>query len=230
MIKKYHNITLHSLILVLGLIIVATSCARVQRSKSVEATGFLKDYSQLKAGEKDQALMIYVNPDAHFAKYTKVMIDKVEIWQTEDSKELEPKDARQLSAALYRALEEQLKEDYTVVRRAGEGVLRFRVAITEARRSKVPFDVITTYLPQGLVISWGKELTTGTHAFVGKAAVEFVILDSATNERIVAGVDARGGAKVPKSDLSSWNDVKAAFSHWAEMVKIRLGELRGKQP
>jgi len=49
-----------------GLLIVAlAACAVTEKSQpsAVQQTGFLSDYSQLKPGDKEQASLIYQNPN-----------------------------------------------------------------------------------------------------------------------------------------------------------------------
>ena len=106
----------------------------------------------------------------------------------------------------------------------GQGSLRIRAAITEAQRSNVALDIASTVLPPARLASAMKKLATDTHAFVGRAAIE--ILDGVTNQRLVAAIDERVGAKSLRGSSHSWADVEAASDHCAELVSARLALFR----
>ena len=63
-----------------------TACATTQQANDVVTAGFLDDYSILQRGVGDhEALRRYVNPIADWKKYTKVMIDPVQLWMGQSS-------------------------------------------------------------------------------------------------------------------------------------------------
>lgn len=215
---------------IIGLIIMAGGCAKTHQVKSVETSGFLGDYSQLEEGEKGQALLSYVNQSIDFSAYDKVLIDSVTIWSGESSDldDIPKEELDNLAHYLYSAVRKQLESDYRIVDQPGEGTMRVRLALTEAGSSVRVMDILSTYLPPGRLISEGKKLATGTHAFVGKAAVEIEIIDTVTNQRLAAAVDKRAGGKHYKGSTDTWAHVKQAADHWAEKVKNRLQELRSR--
>lgn len=209
---------------------ILAGCATTHQTRSVEFSGFLNDYSMLREGQGDEALMVYINPETDFSAYDGVIIDSVTIWTDTDSAAAQapPEEMKQLADHLYLALYNELKKDYQIVDRPGSGVLRIRAAITEARKSRILLDTLTNVLPPMIVMSTAKRLATGTHAFVGRAGLEAEILDSMTNKRVAAAVDERAGEKALRGKLGSWNDVKESHDFWAERLRIRLTELRGR--
>ena len=72
---------------VLGSLLV-TGCAQTRQARSVEKSGFLKDYSQLREGKGDEAELTYVNESADFSKYKKVHLDHVTLWAKGDDSDL----------------------------------------------------------------------------------------------------------------------------------------------
>ena len=62
------------------LLVTLAGCAATQQSQSVETSGFLADYSQLRKGRGEQALLVYINSQANFASYDRVIIDPITIW------------------------------------------------------------------------------------------------------------------------------------------------------
>jgi len=217
-------------LLLIVLIIMAGGCAKTQQVKSVEPSGFLGDYTQLEEGESGQALLIYINQNADFSAYDKIIIDSVTIWRGESSDldDVPKEELSNLSHYLYSAVKEQLEADYRIVDQPGEGTMRIRLALTEAGSSARVMDILTTYLPPARLISEGKKLATGTHTFVGKAAVEMEIIDSVTNQRLAAAVDKRAGGKHYKGATDTWADVKQAADYWAEKINTRLKELQSR--
>ncbi len=215
---------------VIGLIITIGGCAKTQQAKTVELSGFLGDYSQLEEGKGDMALRHYINPKADFSAYNKVILDSVTIWAGEGSNvgNLSEEDRDNISHYLYSAVRKQLEKDYRIVDEPGEGTMRIRLALTEAGSSVRAVDILTTYLPPVRLISEGKRLATGTHAFVGKASVELDIIDSVTNQRLAAAVDKRAGGKYYEGALETWADVKQAADYWAEKINAKLRELRSR--
>ena len=94
----------------LCLALTVGGCAATKQASpgSVKESGFLGDYSRLKPGDaaKGQALLTYINPDARWSQYKKVMIDPVTYWGDDSSKFLPP-DQQALTTYFRSALETQ---------------------------------------------------------------------------------------------------------------------------
>jgi hypothetical protein len=206
-----------------------SGCSSTHQTRKVETSGFLGDYSQLVGGSGDEAQLIYINPQADFNAYTRILMDPVKFYSDKNSK-LEGEDKKRIVDYLHATILEQLKYDYTFVNKPSEGTMRLRVAITEARGSKVVMDTISSIIPIGMALGLVKKVATGTNLSVGKASVELEILDSQTGERLVAAVDERAGRKYTgKFDkFQKYHTVEDAFDFWAEKLKKRLAEFRAQ--
>jgi hypothetical protein len=213
-------------VLVIFLFLI-TGCSSTFQTRKVTTTTFLGDYSQLEKGSGDEAQLIYINPQTDFNSYTKILMDPVKFYSDEDSK-LEGEDKKRIVDYLHATIKEQLKTDYLFVNEPGSGTMRLRVAITEARGSKVVMDTISSIIPIGMALGLVKKVAVGTNLSVGKASVELEIQDSQTGERLVAAVDERAGRKYTgKFDkFEKYHTVEDAFNYWAERLKKRLKELR----
>ncbi len=77
-------------------------------------------------------------------------------------------------------------------------------------------NVVSTVTPAARALDTVRTLATGSHGFVGKAAVEMEILDSLSTVRLVAAVDERAGGKTFEGMTSTWDDVEQALDYWAE--------------
>jgi len=205
-------------------------CAKVHQARDVKKSGFLGDYSQLKEGSGDGAMLYYLDPDADFSLYNKVILDSVSIWYAENS-ELEKVPAEErdnLAHYLYTAVRKQIEKKWEIVEQPAKDTLRLRLALTEALGASKRMNNVTTYIPQARLISEGAKLTTGSHLFVGEATAEMEITDSTTGTRLGAFVDRREGGKHYEGAVDNWSDVREACDFWAELIGTKLSEIRAK--
>jgi len=208
---------------------VLVACQTTRQTRSVQAQGFLRNYSQLREGKGKEAQLIYINPSANWQRYDSIMIDSVSIWYGSKTEELPAKDRKALTDVLYNALHKQLGQDYDIVNYPGPRTMRLRAAITEAKGARVVGNTVTTIVPQARMLSTLTGLATDTQVFVGKAAIEVEITDSMTGKRLAAAVDERAGAKTLRGIGGKWKDVDNAFKYWAERIQKRLAELRAER-
>lgn len=211
--------------------LIVTACATTQQANDVVKSGFLDDYSILRKGAGDnEALLRYVNPIADWKKYTKVMIDPVQLWMGKSSSlRFIPREERiRLTLILFGKIRDGLLADYRIVREPGPHVMRISVALTEAKSSDAALDTISSILPTGYVVSGAKSLATGTGTFVGAASVEAKITDAELGTLLAAAVDRRGGAKSLSGVTSEWDDVEESFQYWASLLRYRLCQWRGE--
>jgi hypothetical protein len=207
------------------MIMALAACAVTEQSKpaTVQQTGFLKNYSQLQPGGKDQALLIYINPNAQWSQYTKVMIEPVTFWGDPSSK-VSAQDQQQLCSYYYNKINEDLSQKFQIVDRAGPGVMTVRVALTDPTAARPVLRGISVVVPQARLLNSVANLTTGSYAFVGSAQSEGEIVDSQTGERLAAAVDKRsGGLSVKNVDVGRWGDAQNAMDYWAQRMADRLG-------
>jgi hypothetical protein len=210
-------------------------CASTYQKRSVKGSGFLKDYSQLKDLGGDTAMLSYINPNAKFSTYTKIMLEPVRAYAaSKDSSmaKLSKENQQMLLNYFDAALRENLKKSYTLVSQPGPDVLRIRVALTEARGSYVLMDTASSIIPIGIALSYAKAIVTGKHLAVGEVGAECEGLDSMTGTQLFAAVDARVGRKytLKLDKFSRMHTAKDACDFWAEQLHERLLEKSGKAP
>ncbi len=207
-------------------ILLVSGCAS-HKMKEAQETGFLRDYSQLKPGENEEAVLVYLKPGANFRAYDKIMIDPVEVWYSPDVeyKGIQPDQLKELTDYFHEAMVKAVSDAYPVVDQPGPGVLRLRAAITDVIPGKPVRGTLTSILPPGIVISTGVKMVKGTYGSVGQTAIEVELLDSRTYERLGAAVDRRAGTKAPFR--GEWKDAKGAFDYWAQKLRQRLDVWHG---
>lgn len=213
----------------LALALAIAGCSKTfQRRGGVETSGFLGDYSQLKEGEKGQAALVYINPQAKFSAYNKIVMDPITVWSGPDGKfSKAPKDQMQALVNYFDAqIRKSLGSSYQFVDRPEPGTMRLRVALTEAEKSWVVLNLASTIVPQVRTVDTLQSFASGTYAFSGDTAAEMELTDALTSEGLAAAVDQQSGGKSLSTKFDSWGDVKAAMDYWAEKIATRLAELR----
>ncbi len=185
----------------------------------------------MQKGKKGQASLLYWDSSANWAQYTKVYIEPVELWKSDDPDsamgKLDHDTQQRLVDLLNTALVEQMQNDYEIVDHAGPDTLVIHAAITEARHSKPVVNLVSSVYVPLKVISFGKQVVTGSGIGVGQVQIEGEILDGQTNQRLAAAVDSRAGTKALRTKFQGpWGDVKLAFDWWATRLRTRLSEAR----
>lgn len=220
-----------SILFVVSILILDLSgCATTHKTRSAKQSGFLGDYSEFEKSKKgkNQPNAFYYAYGKDFNEYTKLIVEPFTLW-LEDERELSAEDRDQLQELanyLHVRLVEELKQDYSIVKIAGAGVLRLRVAITEAKGASVILDFASTLTPYVGLVSTAKRFTTGTELFVGRAAIELEMLDALSNRRIIAAIEGRSGTKTLHRGFSEWKELKNAIDYWAKNLRKGLAKTR----
>src|SRR5260221_10480146 len=200
------------------------ACSVTEQAKpdTVQQTGFLKHASQLRPGTKDQALLVYINPDARWSQYTKVMIEPVTFWG-DASSNVSVQDQQQLCSYYYNKLNEDLSQKFQIVDRAGPGVMILRVALTDPTAATPVLRSVSVVIPQARLLNSVANLATGSYAFVGSAQSEGEVVDSQTGGRLAAAIDKRsGGLSIKNANVWQWGDAENAMDYWAQRTADRL--------
>lgn len=210
-------------------------CAGTHQARSVTASGFLGDYSNLHEGASGQAMFVYVNPKTDFGKYNAIVLDPIRLYPgAKDSSlgKLSPEDQQNLLNYLDATIRQTLSGSYVFVNEPIPGAMRFRIALTEAKGARVAVDTVSSIVPNALALSMLSRVAFGKGSGVGSVGAEFEALDAQTGERLVASVDRRIGNKFTlKFDkFSKWRAAKSAFDYWAERLGVRLAELKTISP
>jgi hypothetical protein len=208
----------------LVLIGMIAGCATTQKA-SVERVGpsaFLGDTSLLKPGDKEQTSLRYVNPNAPWTTYNKVLLEPVTFWG-DDKTKISAKDQQMLCNFLQEQLYQQLGTKYQMVTEPGEGVMRLQVAIVDAESATPVLRTVSMVIPQARLLSSLKYLATGTYPFIGGAEGEAKMTDSVTGQLLGMWVDKRvGGGNIKTAAQWEWGDAENAMKEWATLAATRL--------
>ena len=189
-------------------------------------TGFLgNDYSLLTPpaeGTDQKAMLRYVNPNANWGSYTKVMIAPVTYWANDDSK-LSAADQQALCDYMYTVLQKDLGKTFVIVNEPGPGVIKVSAALTDATSAVPVLRSISVVVPQARAVSLIKMAATGTYAFVGSAQGAVKLNDSVTGQLLAAAVDKRvGGTAVTNVTVWQWGDAEHAMDYWGNLIDQRM--------
>lgn len=178
-------------------------CAKIHQAESVVTSDFLDDYSLLKKGSQNDALLSYWNNGTDWTTYKKIIVAPVIIRKIPGSElnELPHAENYRLKELFEYRIREALKKDLKLVTKPASDTLHVQFAITDAE--------------------------SGT----GKASVEGKITDSRTGELLMASADCRAGSnKILPNAFHSWEDIEQSYQYWAAQLSYQLCEKQGHYP
>jgi hypothetical protein len=245
------------------MLLIAGGCAGTRQGGTVapdtkllagyQYARFMSDYSTLKP-DADGKAMVYAKPGFDFKGYDKVMVDRLTFFYKGDAdyKGIDPTELKALADYFHDVFVKDLGKDYPLVNETGPNVLRIRAAITEMVPNKPLVSVVTLVVPYltaaDLASGVASKGGTGSNFYVGETVIEAEILDSATNEQLVAYVEryipkkydveldkgvvgavTKGVGQYVKA-YSTWEYTRDAFDYWALKLRHRLDEAHGKKP
>src|SRR5271156_470161 len=189
-------------------------------------TGFLgNDYSLMTppaAGSDQEAMLRYINPNASWGSYNKIMIAPVTYWAADDSK-VSAADQQALCNYMYTVMVTDLGKTFAIVDQPGPGVIKVSAALEDATSAVPVLRSISVVVPQARALSVIKMAATGTYAFVGSAQGAIKFNDSVTGQLLAAAVDQRvGGASIRNVDVWQWGDADNAMNYWGNLIDQRL--------
>jgi hypothetical protein len=191
-------------------------------------TGFLgQDASKLAPGPKGGAALVWVNPNAQWASYTKILLDPVQFWAAADSK-VSTSDQQILTEYFYNSLNTNIPQNgFTLADQPGPGVIRLQVALMDATTAVPGLRTISVVVPQARVLNLAQSMATDSYAFVGSAEAEMKATDSVSGDLLAEAVDQRAGGMGLKSAASfQWGDAQNAMDYWAQTIPQRLSKLK----
>jgi len=180
--------------------------------------------------DKSLAALRYINPDAHWTQYNKVMIAPVSFWGGDDTS-VSKADQLALTNYFTQALNTALSQKFTVVQQPGPGVMEIAVAIEEIGKATPVLRTVSMVIPQARVLSTLKYAATGTYAFVGSAQAEVKITDAVSGAILAAAVDKRvGGGNIKTAAQWQYGDAENAMTDWSNLLATRLASWTSGTP
>src|SRR6184192_2668573 len=151
----------------------------------------------------------YLNPNARWTDYKKVIIAPVSFWGGDDTK-VSKADQLALTNYFTKALNDALSQ-------------KFQVAIDDIGKAIPVLRTVSMLIPQARALATLKYAATGTYAFVGSAQAEGKVVDSVTGQVLAAGVDKRvGGGSIATAAQWQLGDAENAMKAWSGQLADRL--------
>ncbi len=191
-----------------------------------ENSGFLEDYSALKADPDRKGAMIYRKDGADLSKYDKIVIAPVEIWYDPKTKYkgISPDDLKLLADSFRGLVVKELEPEYPVVDSRGEGVLWARMAISNISMKKKKRSLLN-YTPIGFGLYTLKDVA-GANIKLEDAVIEVELLDSVSGELLGSLVDSQKATA--KKGKASWAKLEEALTFHAQRFRARMDAEHGK--
>jgi len=214
-----------TVLLLAGLV---SGCMTTGGGTEAARSGFLGDYSQLQPGAPGQAQLRYLAPDAQIGAYDKIIIEPITVYASGTKGALNSAsrdDLQRMVDYLFATVQTRLASDYALVKEAGPGTMRLRIAITEAQGAEIPLNLRSAGLPVGLGGGPLQKMNQNNPS-VSRAGVEMELVDSQTGKRLLAAVDSRTGSK--EDSFSKLQGIQEAYDFWALRLQQQLAALRAK--
>jgi hypothetical protein len=220
---------LQRLSVLLCVIVSLSGCA--QKIEPLNFSGFLTDYTSLRPSPDDSGAWSYRKPGVNFKEYTHILLEPLVIWPSQHSEYggVNALTAWRLALAFQDSMSRALAGGYVIVKDPGPGVMRIRAALTDVMLERPALASSVPLLPMAndLLIQ-GAEKISGMNALEGEAAIEAEILDTQSQERLVAYVEKRMSSKILLTrEKDSLGPVLEIFDYWAHKLRQRLDEERG---
>lgn len=172
----------------------------------------------------------YLNPDARWTEYKKVIIAPVSFWGGDDTS-VSKADQLALTNYFTKALNDALSQKFQVVDQPGPGVMEVQVAIDDIGKAVPVLRTVSMLIPQARALATLKYAATGTYAFVGSAQAEGKVVDSVTGQVLAAGVDKRvGGGSIKTAAQWQLGDAENAMTAWSTQLADRLSSWTSGTP
>jgi len=187
--------------------------------------------SKLRPGGQGQTSIRYVNSEANWRQYKKVMIDPFVFLGGNQTKISLP-DQQTLVDFARAVSQEQLARRFEIVQRPGPGVMRIQVVFMDAEEATPLLRTITMSVPQARALASLAYLSTGVYPFVGGIQFAGKVTDAMTGELLAAGADREiGGGSLKDAAQWEWGDAENAMTLWAAKMTEKLyGWTKGTEP
>jgi hypothetical protein len=204
-------------VLVLFIVTASAFTLAAREVKSKDFSGWMNDYDSLTYNEERNAFLFF--NEAKRGSYTKVILEEVVVYSKDGEASAEI--AQKSTSYLAQGLADLLAEKGLAVSEPGPGVLRLKLAITGAEKSKEDLKAYN-FVPVAAVFR-GAQAATGKVTTYIDTMFEAEMVDSVSGER-VAAIVAKGIEETEKrsGDDLDFEDVKPTLDKWLAQYEETL--------
>jgi Cft2 family RNA processing exonuclease len=201
-------------------LLMAASSALALAGREVETkdfSGWMKDYDSLVYNEERNAFLFF--NEAKRGTYNKVILDEVTVYSKNGEADTEI--AEKATSYMSQGVADLLERKGLAASEPGPGVLRLKLAITGAEKSKEDLKAYN-FVPVAAVFR-GAQAATGNVATYIDTMFEAQMQDSVSGERVAATV-AKGIEETEKrsGDTLTFDDVKPTLDKWLAQYEKTL--------
>lgn len=220
---------------IIAALLVAAAPAFAQGTNDAAAkgplrSGFLKDYSQLKAVPEREGVISYVDRSAKLRDFKKIYFRPAEVYVSPSAtyKGVQPDALKRMTDTFIASFTKALAPAYEVVNAPGPDVLEVRTAISGIQPVAAPMTPLDI-LPAKVVFNLGRA-AAGKAPQVVEMQAEMEVLDP-SGKRVAAAVANRKGDKsLTQGDRITWEHLQAISDYWGKSFRQRLDEVRAASP
>lgn len=210
-----------------------TACATTQPSRApLEAhSGFLHDYRLLTPDPQDAGFRRYTSPDLRPGQYRSFLIEDLSfiVNTSQGYQALDTARLRDLSDYFKSQMTAMLQaRQYKIVKTAGPGVARLRVAVVGLAQVAPAFKA-TDLVPAKMLFNVAR-MATDTSPQMLRMSIEGEVLDSVSGRVLGATIDGResGATVAGKSTPPSADQVHELIDFWVARLGERLDRVAAR--
>lgn len=204
-----------------------TACAAPlpSRAPSETQSGFLHDYSLLMPDPQEPGFRHYTAPDLRPGQYRSFLVEDLSfiINTGQDYQALDTARLRELSDYYTSQMTAMLQaRQYKIVKAAGPGVARLRVAVVGLAQVAPQFKV-TDLVPAKMLFNVAR-MATDTSPHILRMSIEGEVLDSVSGRLLGATIDGResGATVAGRTAAPSADQVHELIDFWVSRFGERL--------
>jgi len=179
-----------------------------------------------------RAAMVYRAPNLDAKKYTKFIIDPVQIYRGTDAdwSGASEQDIQEIAAFIRSELVRSLGDRFPVVTAPGPDVARIKLTLAGLENNTAVLAPISRVLPFGLAVNVTNQARDKEGSFTGSVTLSGEIVDSRSNQSLVVFAQRRGPDAMDIAATMSDRDAqKAAITSFAEAFRKRLDAIQANR-
>lgn len=205
--------------IVIAMLFAVVGCA----GKGVEPKA-ISEQVKLEAHASGNGALVWKKADLVPGSYSSVVVEPVQYWLDMDDEKYADLDGVELEAlAVYGrdVLKAALSKRYEILQTPKPGTVIVRTSITDVEEAVPALRMVSSVLPFGVLLSYGKEAVTGKHSWVGEVQYEMQFIDGMTGELLGVVVHHKAGEKW---DIDGMTDDLGHIRSEFDLVAMRMGK------
>jgi hypothetical protein len=189
----------------------------------------LESASKLQPSADFPHTLIYKKPGVDGKKYTKFIIDPVEIYKGEDAQfgGVPLEDQKKIAEFVKTEFTRILQNGYAIVNAPGPDVLRLKFTLAGLEKTNPAMATVTHVIPIGLVMNLGKSAAGMNGSFMGSVTLAGELYDSQTNTLVFSFLTKKApNAMDITTVLTGLNAAKKSVTEMAEKFKENIDKIQ----